>query len=806
MNIIRPSTITADKLHSSTVPETDYAEYAAGTTYADGDKVIVAASHKIYESLQNGNVGHAVTDTAWWLDCGYTNRWKSFDQKVTSQSSQASEMTWVFELGTYVDSLSMHNLDASSAQIIVADQAEDLITNGDDWTGANGTTPPDSWDAVNAPSDFLIDSGALKITANGANGGTSQTLAVTPETEYQMLGTYRNTSGDTAQYAIWDVTNNGIEQEAASAAGIQVSDNDNLDMATNNFALHWEGWLPDWTPSAEVKLFRKYDNPSAGVYNGFEVVITTAGKIGLVLFRGDAGATYLSTVPTGLSDGSAAKIDVDITREMLGVAGSVVFSVNEVQLGSSVSIPAAATVSISSTTPAYILGTSSTRYAGTTYAAYLFNCALSASEVLDLCRNGVSYADQWGSQTPIYTSDFSAGVDGWIVAAATIDGGIDGIGGEDDCLRVQLNTSLSKHYIFRGGLLKFKKYRVSYRYYIPSGQSHVNGMKSTMNAASTGAQTVTDAWTRVSYEHTVPDISNNLIIYAINNGSDTFQDPGGDDVFYIKDVTITPIGAVLALEPEGVRLDKWHDSSDNNLDATYPASGYSFAGEIDPITDLASSTVDKTLSVVFTTPAECETVRVSLLAKSPGDIVWFSRVSLAPTLYNETISLLNTVAVVDWYTYFYEPIVMATDLVKTDLATVEVPPISTASITMIVTNTGGTAKVGEIIMGLKFNIGKMKYRPSVSINNFSGKTIDAFGDTTITPRGWSKKLNCELILKNTVVDEVYRQYTLYKDTAIVWVGDPDHSILVVYGLWKNFEIVLPYPDYSVCNLQIEGLT
>jgi hypothetical protein len=437
MNIIRPSTITADKLHSSTVPETDYAEYAAGTTYADGDKVIVAASHKIYESLQNGNVGHAVTDTAWWLDCGYTNRWKSFDQKVTSQSSQASEMTWVFELGTYVDSLSMHNLDASEAQIIVADQAEDLITNGDNWTGATGTTPPDSWDAVNAPSDFLIDSGALKITANGANGGTSQTLAVTPETEYQFLGIYRNTSGDSARIAVYDESN---------------------------------------------------------------------------------GA--------------------DITA----------------------------------------------------------------------------------------------------------------------------------------------------------------------------------------------------------------------------------------------------------------------------MTDLASSTVDRTLSHVFTTPAGCTSVTVKLLAKSPGDIVWFSRVSLAPTLYNETISLLNTVAVVDWYTYFYEPIVMATDLVKTDLATVEVPPISTTSITMIVTNTGGTAKVGEIIMGLKFNIGKMKYRPSVSINNFSGKTIDPFGDTTITPRGWSKKLNCELILKNTVVDEVYRQYTLYKDTAIVWVGDPDHSILVVYGLWKNFEIVLPYPDYSVCNLQIEGLT
>lgn len=433
MNIIRPTTISSAQFHSSTVPETDYAEYAGGTTYAEDAYVIVAANNKIYQSLQAGNVGHAVTDTSWWLDCGATNRWKAFDQKIQSQSSQTSEMTWVFELGTYVDSLSMHNLDGSEAQIVVCDQADDLITNGDDWTGATGTTSPNSWDLVNSPSDFTIDSAALKITANAANEGISQTVAVTAETEYQLLGVYRNTAGDIAQYAVYDVTNSA-----------------------------------------------------------------------------------------------------DITA----------------------------------------------------------------------------------------------------------------------------------------------------------------------------------------------------------------------------------------------------------------------------ITDLASSTVERTLSHVFTVPAGCVSVMIKLLAKSNGDIVWFDNISLAPTVYNETISLLNTVAVVDWYTYFYEPIVMATDLVKTDLAAVEVPPISTASITITVTNSGGTAKVGEIVMGLKFNVGVMKYSPSVGINNFSTKSAT----DEIVPKGYSKKVNCELNLKNTLVDEVYRQFVLYKDTAIVYVGHSDYSILIAYGYWKTFDIIMSYPDYSVCNLQVEGLT
>jgi hypothetical protein len=795
MNIIRPSTITADKLHSSTVPETDYAEYAAGTTYADGDKVIVAASHKIYESLQDGNVGHAVTDTAWWLDCGYTNRWKSFDQKVTSQSSQASEMTWVFELGTYVDSLSMHNLDASEAQIIVADQAEDLITNGDDWTGATGITPPNGWDTVNTPSDFTIDSEQLKLTADGSNEGISQDLTVTPETEYQMLGTYRNTSGDTAQYAIWDVTNNGIEQEAASAAGIQVSDNDNLDMATNNFALHWEGSLPDWTPSAAVTLWTK----QIGAV-GITLAVHTDGKLKLTLNAN----TYTSTAANTLADGSAAKITAVVNRETAAADGSVTFYVHGVALGTPVAIAKAEPATVSNDSPLYIIGTSTVLYAGTTFATYLFNRALTSTEVFNLCQtNYVDNVDRWGSQTNLATngdcengftdgvitgwSKMGAGVDAYSQEATTVHSGvysqrIDWVSGGDTGIA---RTALEIGKRYKG--TAWVRATSAVKFVIQFGGS----------VASASVTVTPNVWTLLSVEAIAPTMK--FYVYV-----DTGQKAG--DVYYIDDIELYEVGATLALEPEGIRLDKWHDSSDNNLDATYPASGYSFAGEIDPITDLASSTVDKTLSVVFTTPAECETVRVSLLAKSSGDIVWFDRVSLAPTVYNETIALLNTVAVVDWYTYFYEPIVMATDLVKTDLATVEVPPISTASITMIVTNTGGTAAVGEIIMGLKFNIGRMKYRPSVSINNFSGKTVDAFGDTTITPRGWSKKLNCELNLKNTVVDEVYRQYTLYKDTAIVWVGDPDHSILVVYGLWKNFEIVLPYPDYSVCNLQIEGLT
>jgi hypothetical protein len=58
---------------------------AGGTTYADGDRVIVTTGyHKIYESQQAANTGNDPTtdDGTWWLEVSSTNRWKMFDAIV----------------------------------------------------------------------------------------------------------------------------------------------------------------------------------------------------------------------------------------------------------------------------------------------------------------------------------------------------------------------------------------------------------------------------------------------------------------------------------------------------------------------------------------------------------------------------------------------------------------------------------------------------------------------------------------------------------------------------------------------------
>lgn len=350
-----------------------------------------------------------------WLEIGPTNRWACFDGTIGNQSTQAESMTYILAPGA-IDSVALLNIESTTVDIVEIDNDDNLVTNGTAWTGATGTTQPNSWDKVGTPADYTIDGGMIRITTDAVNEGQSQTIAVSAATEYQLLGKYKNTAGDIAQIAIYDVTHS---------------------------------------------------------------------------------ANILAT------------------------------------------------------------------------------------------------------------------------------------------------------------------------------------------------------------------------------------------------------------------------------------------------TDLASSTVESIFSQVFTTPAGCVSIRVSLMGKANGDIVWFDTVTLAPTEYSETVT---------------------TGTSKTDVVKLDVPQKANGILTVTINYAAGTAKLGELIVGIKTNIGTMRYSPSIGITDYSTKAVDTYGHYSIVPRTFAKRMNCSLIILNTVIDEIIRLLTLYRSTELVWIGDANYNSLIIYGYYKDFQVVFARPLSSDCALEIEGLT
>jgi hypothetical protein len=122
-----------------------------------------------------------------------------------------------------------------------------------------------------------------------------------------------------------------ITAATSASNGIQQLTNTQNNFGTGNFALQWRGSVPDWTPAANVILLNKHDGT-----NGYILTLLTTGFLRLTI----NATNFDSTVVTGMTDNYVAMIDVDITAATTTAAGSVVFTLNGVQLGTTLVISA----------------------------------------------------------------------------------------------------------------------------------------------------------------------------------------------------------------------------------------------------------------------------------------------------------------------------------------------------------------------------------------------------------------------------------------------------------------------------------
>lgn len=175
-------------------------------------------------------------------------------------------------------------------------------------------------------------------------------------------------------------------------------------------------------------------------------------------------------------------------------------------------------------------------------------------------------------------------------------------------------------------------------------------------------------------------------------------------------------------------------------------------------------------------------------------------------VYDHTTDLQTTIitgagAIIDWYTYFFSSIFR-----KTDFALFDIPPHLNAVLDITITYTGGTVKVGAIVLGLQSIIGTTQWRPNIGIHDYSTKEADADGNYSISVRAFSKRMSCDLEIEYASIPDVYNLLALYRSTLLVWVGINDFSPMIVYGFYKNFSIVIPHLVYAECSIEIEGLT
>ena len=169
-----------------------------------------------------------------------------------------------------------------------------------------------------------------------------------------------------------------------------------------------------------------------------------------------------------------------------------------------------------------------------------------------------------------------------------------------------------------------------------------------------------------------------------------------------------------------------------------------------------------------------------------------------------TIDLTESVP--NWYEYFYSEIEY-----KNDVYVNGIPIYGTGQLKVVLKKSSGIVKCGMLCIGRERFLGLTQFDVSVSILDYSRKEVDDYGNIYLKQGRYAKKVECDFWLDTGQIDYVRRALADVRAMPAVYninnvnLQDNIFTSLIVYGFYKNFDIIISGTKYSKCTLEIEGI-
>lgn len=171
-------------------------------------------------------------------------------------------------------------------------------------------------------------------------------------------------------------------------------------------------------------------------------------------------------------------------------------------------------------------------------------------------------------------------------------------------------------------------------------------------------------------------------------------------------------------------------------------------------------------------------------------------------VYNQTVTLSDYSNVSSYYTYYFGALAAQE---QSEIAFLDVPYYTSATYQLIINAGAGTAICTEAVFGTQTELAVTNFGTTIGIKDYSVKETDEFGNVTIVERPYSKRAEYDLTIETNQVNVFTRYLTGIRATPVVYIGDPDRSETIVYGYYRDFNVVLSNPSISSCALTVEGL-
>lgn len=170
-------------------------------------------------------------------------------------------------------------------------------------------------------------------------------------------------------------------------------------------------------------------------------------------------------------------------------------------------------------------------------------------------------------------------------------------------------------------------------------------------------------------------------------------------------------------------------------------------------------------------------------------------------LYQRTLSLNDSTGITNWYAYLTDPIRRRRDLSLWDL-----PVAGQAELRIRILAPGGTAKCALVVVGMQKPLGLAVYGAQFSVLNYSQMEFDEWGNFVGEQRPWGKRATVEVWCENNRLEDVRSALVEYRSKLAVWstANGMYEGLSLIYGVYKEVNIVVQYPDESLCNLEVWG--
>jgi len=212
----------------------------------------------------------------------------------------------------------------------------------------------------------------------------------------------------------------------------------------------------------------------------------------------------------------------------------------------------------------------------------------------------------------------------------------------------------------------------------------------------------------------------------------------------------------------------------------------------------ATSGSDTTLSYTITPgqvvtglvlmDAACDAVSIRVTAG--GDVIYEKE--YAPVIAAD-------LAIGDWYSYFFESIKRRVSLLDAAL-----PAFSEAVIDVVLTG-AAPLRIGTMALGRPYTIGSALAGGRLSIIDYSVKTTDEFGTTTLVERAYARRLEANVVVSTMAISTISQRLADIRATPVVWIGDSSVDSTLIYGWCREWAIEMQYQNISYCNMVVEGL-